>query len=190
MSDDGRYEALISAGIAAYDAKDRAHFTLGQLAAAVEKDYGNDALGAYAADINAERARLAEYRTVWNFYEMSAVADYYDTFANLRYSHWRDAMRLGDKAAALSFLAEASDGGLKVEAARVELAKRLGKPVPGRKVAEFEIMYAQITHDHVSSTVGLEVNGDAAWLIPLLTAPDTRYRVVVYALPDAESASS
>lgn len=147
MSDDGRYEALISAGIAAYDAKDRAHFTLGQLAAAVEKDYGNDALGAYAADINAERARLAEYRTVWNFYEMSAVADYYDAFANLRYSHWRDAMRLGDKTAALLFLAEASDGGLKVEAARVELAKLAGKPVTGRKVWEGDAIYSVPTTD-------------------------------------------
>lgn len=187
MSDDGRYEALISAGIAAYDAKDRAHFTLGQLAAAVEKDYGNDALGAYAADINAERARLAEYRTVWKFYEMSAVADYYDTFANLRYSHWRDAMRLGDKTSALSFLAEASDGGLKVEAARVELVKRLGKPVTGRKVAEFEAnIFDFTTYETIPGwTEGYTMIAFST-SVPLEKPSDrNRYRVVVYALESA-----
>lgn len=137
MSDNGNYEALVSAGIAAYDAKDRAHFVLGQLASEVETVYGDDSLGKYAADINAERARIDEYRRVWNFYQFPAVAAFYDTFANLRYSHWRDAMRLKTREAALAFLAEASDNGWLVEGARAELDRRAGKPVPGRKVAEF-----------------------------------------------------
>jgi len=178
MSDNGQWEALTSAGITAYEAKDRAHFTLGMLAAQVETDYGSDALGKYAAAINAEKARLAEYRTVWTFYRYSAVADFYDTYPGLRYTHWRDAMRLKDRDAALAFLAEVSDNDWLVEAARAELDKRAGKQPPGRKVWEGE---CSITWRIDGLPTIEQVSGEA---LPLYGG---RYLIRVYALPESEA---
>jgi len=189
MTDNGNYEALVSAGIAAYDAKDRAHFVLGQLASEVETVYGDDSLGKYAADINAERARIDEYRRVWNFYQFPAVAAFYDTFANLRYSHWRDAMRLKTREAALAFLAEASDNGWLVEGARAELDRRAGKPVPGRKVAEFEAKCRGYKALH-GGLIGMTFAMDGGTNIDGILAAwrkDEPIRVVVYALESAAS---
>lgn len=179
MTDNGTWDRLVAMGIDAYEAKDRAHFTLGQLASEVETVYGDDSLGNYARDINAERARLYEYRSVWNFYAFSAVAEYYDRFANLRYSHYRDAMRFRDRDKALAFLAHASDDGLLVEQARVEIAQRMGKPVTGRKVWEGECYVNYYT----SEAVITPTDGTA------LPVYGGRYIVKVYALPDTPPAS-
>lgn len=192
MSDNGQWEALTSAGITAYEAKDRAHFTLGMLAAQVEKDYGSDALGKYAAAINAEKARLAEYRTVWTFYRYSAVADFYDTYPGLRYTHWRDAMRLKDRDAALAFLAEASDNDWLVEAARAELDKRAGKQPPGHKVAEFECVfeggYQYLADIREPKKFHVEFTVSADQYNALDMTHDARYLIRVYTLPEAQAA--
>jgi len=125
------WEALCDAGRLAADDLDTGRWRIGDLAMLVERSYGANAIGKYAIEINIEKRRV---------YEMCALAHFYPPetrylFPNLRYSHYRDAARLGDLERSLEFLTQSSDEGLTVEQARLRL---LGKTKPDK--VKFEII--------------------------------------------------
>jgi hypothetical protein len=127
------WETLVSKGIEAVDRQDRERWVLGDLALAVTTHYGEDTIGDYAKSIKLKPPTLRSYERVAKFYTYGENRPQY---TNLSWSHYRAAMRLKDTDAALDFLKQCADETLTVESAEVELIKRLGKPVPPRKLFE------------------------------------------------------
>lgn len=126
------YEACINLGIVAREKNDSARWLIGDLAQLVHKEYGRNRIGEFAKKINEPVDRVKEYRTVSAFWQRAVRADFLGVEA-LSYSHFRVAKRLKDMALALAFLNEAATKGWTVEATRLVLNERLGKPpVPVR----------------------------------------------------------
>lgn len=125
VQDETAWEALCDAGRQAAARLDEGRWLLGDLALRVRTRYGEDAVGKFATESGVEAKRVYEYRQVSAFYEPDAR-----DFPNLAWTHFRDAMRLGE--GALHFLERASAEGWTVEGARIEAARILGKPVQGK----------------------------------------------------------
>jgi hypothetical protein len=126
------WEALASAGREVMQHMDTGRWLAGDLALRVEKHYGTDALGKYAADIGiASRETLKDYRKVAARYESGVRA----SFPALSWSHYRAAVRAGDDAEL--FLVQAQDNGWPVSELARQIAAAIGKPVPPEKLAEF-----------------------------------------------------
>ncbi len=132
------WDVICEAGRAAQTNMDEARWIIGDLALAVKKQYREDRLKDFADEINVERARVKEYRTVCRFYEKAARASFLADRPNLTYSHLRDAMRLSDPDRAYAFLEEAAANTWTVGTARLKLQERLGKPVPPKTLEDFE----------------------------------------------------
>lgn len=139
MSDNGAYEQLVAAGMAAKEHADTMRWELGALAAHVVTEYGQRTFAQYATDIGEERKTLYTYRHVHRLFgeKFSTWGQFRERYPNLSWSHARDALRLKDVDAACAWLEEASAHGWSVEAARVELAKRCGQPVPPRPLLQW-----------------------------------------------------
>jgi len=154
MTEFGSWEALCDASRHAADDLDTGRWRIGDLAMQVERAYGADTIGKYAIEINIEKRRV---------YEMCALAHFYPPetrtlFPNLRYSHYRDAARLGDLERSLKFLEQASDEGLTVEQARLRLS---GKTQSDK--VKFEIIPARVeiyTHEQAQVIIAID-NADA-----------------------------
>lgn len=126
------WEALADAGRAVMQHMDTGRWLAGDLALRVEKAYGTDALGKYAADIGiASRSTLKDYRMVAARYQIDVRA----AFPALSWSHYRTAMRAG--ADAEVWLVQAQDNGWPVAELHRAIAAAIGQPVPPRKLAEF-----------------------------------------------------
>lgn len=121
------WESLTNAGTQARKFMDDSKFFLGDLAGLVTGNHGENALGKYATDIEVNVATLRGYERVSGFYPSSARA-----YNSLSWSHYRLAIRAGDKA--LAFLAECDKNGWSVSEANRELVRREGKPVPPKKL--------------------------------------------------------
>jgi hypothetical protein len=128
------WEELTSAGQEAAKHMDTGRWLLGDLAQAVKATYGEDKLGQYASLVSVKAQTLRGYERVSSFYARGELSR--PEYENLSWSHYRAAMRLKDTDAALDFLKQCADETLTVESAEVELIKRLGKPVPPRKLFE------------------------------------------------------
>jgi hypothetical protein len=87
------WEDLIGAGIQLAEMQDRDRWQLGELAARCVGRYGDDAFNKYATAIDVKSKTLYDYKRVFDFYgKNSARAE------NLRWSHYRKAMEMKDKA--------------------------------------------------------------------------------------------
>lgn len=121
------WEALADAGRAVMTEMDTGRWLAGDLALRVEKCYGTDALGQYAADIGiASKSTLKDYRAVAARYTKDARA----AFPALSWSHYRTALRAKDDAEL--FLVQAQDNGWPVAELNRQIAAAIGKPVPPR----------------------------------------------------------
>lgn len=149
------WEMVISAGIDASDKGDEARWMIGDLALLVKKSYGDDAIGKFAKDIHAPVKRVEEYRTVCAFWDRqkSARADFLAELKNVYYSHYREALRLGDYDKAVQFIEDCALNDWTYEAARLEVNKRLGKPEPSAKILDTVARVEDI--DGLSITIGL-----------------------------------
>ena len=135
------WESLADAGRAVMTEMDTGRWLAGDLALRVEKCYGTDALGQYAADIGiASKSTLKDYRAVAARYTKDARA----AFPALSWSHYRTALRAKDDAEL--YLVQAQDNGWPVAVMAREIAAAIGKPVPPRKLAEFTATVG--THGH------------------------------------------
>jgi len=161
------YETLVNAGLALADDLDGRKWTLGDLSCLVDKAYGQNMLRQFADRINIEAARLAEYRTVARYYPRQNPARAELLSRGVRYTHFRDAMRLKDVNDSVQFLHEAADNGWKVEAARVELAKRAGKSIPPARYLDAVTRIVAVRRNGNIGVVTLEMD---AFLLDALAA--------------------
>lgn len=180
--DSDPWEALVSAGITASDHLETGRWTIGDLALRVEKKYGSNSIEQWAKSIKVEVARVKEYRTVAGFWhrEKSARAEILDAARNLYYSHFREAMRLEDMDEAEGFLRECADNDWTVEAARLELNKRLGKPEPPEKLVDVVAKVVEI--DPANGAVMVLLGRDEAAALRL----GDRYRIAIWEPGDVE----
>jgi hypothetical protein len=119
------WEALADAGRSVMQHMDTGRWLAGDLALRVEKKYGTDALGKYAADIGiASRETLKKYRQVSERYEKGTRG----AFPALSWTHFRDAMRAKDDAEL--FLVQAQDNGWPVAELNRQIAAAIGARVP------------------------------------------------------------
>jgi hypothetical protein len=125
VSDD--WEELASAGREVMQHMDTGRWLAGDLALRVEKKYGTDALGKYAADIGiASRETLKQYRQVSARYQSATRV----AFPALSWTHFRDAMRAKDDAEL--WLVQAQDNGWPSAVMAREIAAAIGARVPPR----------------------------------------------------------
>ena len=142
------WEALASAGREVMQHMDTGRWLAGDLALRVEKRYGTDALGKYAADIGiAQRATLKAYRQVAARYEKEIRI----AFPALSWSHYRAALRAKDDAEL--FLVQAQDNGWPVAELNRAIAAAIGAPVPPRLLW--------------SGDVRIVTDGEGGWYIEL-----------------------
>lgn len=130
------WETLADAGRTAAQDMDSGRFLLGDLALRIEKRYGQDSIGQYSADIGLARAgTLREYARVARRFDIPTRIAFAGD-AGLNWSHFREALRAKDDAEI--WLARAADEGWPVAEMARQISAALGKPVPPRKLAEFE----------------------------------------------------
>lgn len=144
------WEAVCDKGREAADGMDAGRWILGELASSVQTHWGDTRLDDFAIAVAVEKKRIYEYRGVYRFYEFSATAEFRADNPMLRYSHYRDAMRLGDEHKAMAFLNMCSLAGLTVEQARLKLVELLGKPTPPKKLADLTVPW----HDAANAVAG------------------------------------
>lgn len=124
------WEACVSAGIQAKALLNEGRWAIGDLACLIATRYNENAIRNYAHSIKYGVRSVYEYRQVAGYWEMCARAQYLQECPNLDYSHYREAMRLKSLKAAKAFLYECADQDWTYDKARIELNKRLGKPLP------------------------------------------------------------
>jgi hypothetical protein len=131
------YQAAVGLGQMDRESKDRARWRIGDLARLVTKAYGQNRIADFAKDINEPVDRVKEYRTVCRYWERSVRADFL-ALPTLTYSHFRIALRFADREDACDFLQDCAANAWTVEAARIELKKRLGEPLPAARLLDAE----------------------------------------------------
>jgi|OM-RGC.v1.016879935 hypothetical protein len=186
-TDDGRYEAAVSAALQLTNDLDAHRWDIGDLAAAVRMAYGQDRMGQFANDIGLPKPTVSEYKLMAQFYPKSARAEFP---ANMTYSHAREARKLVRKLhkdedyetrldAALVFLEAWGDDGLTVGQAQVEVTRLTGKRVtPGKLLdVECEVYLPVPPTDEMLGLYAADVDWSAL-------EGGKRYRVVVYPVDD------
>lgn len=178
------WEMMVAVGLDAQERLDTGRWLIGDLALLIPKQYGSDRLGEFAKAIRVEVARAREYRTVARFWDRqsSARAEILATYASITYSHMREAMRLGKPEAARDFIEECAAEAWSVEAARLKLRERLGKPAPLCKLMDAEATIQNIREDMICFRAAREDlhNPGECWLKGV-----QRVRLVLYEVRDA-----
>lgn len=124
-------EEYISRGQLAASAIDQGRWIIGDDACVIKTQYGKHTLDEYAKAINVAKDRVEDYRGVCKFYsEISVRTEYLESNPMITFSHMRVAKRLKDVQKAYDFLDECSNNAYTVEKARIELQRKLGKPIP------------------------------------------------------------
>lgn len=90
------YEAICDAGREAIARIDRDRWYVGDLACLVETTYSEHNLDDFAMMIGISKRAAQQYRQVSAFYEKRTRCAFEDT--NITYTHFRTAMKAGDKA--------------------------------------------------------------------------------------------
>lgn len=135
------FEEAVTVCLDAAEKMDEARWMIGDMALLItsEKHYGADAVGQFAKRINVAVDSVQDYRMMAAYYEKSARADILGQMAVLSYSHFKVARRLKDLGglpASIAFLTECADNSWTIEAARLEMDKRLGKEPKQKEQAE------------------------------------------------------
>lgn len=156
---DDIWQDVISLGITIADADDDNHFKLGRLAASVGKKYGEDRIGIFADAIRKSKKPLQEWRQVWVFWGMEMITQF-RAFPMVRYSHFRCAMRVGQKLddpnAAYRFMMDAVENEWSVGKTEVEAAQRMGKTVGPIKLSEGTAEVVKVSGSNVTLKVANE----------------------------------
>lgn len=145
---DDKYELICDMGREAADSLDEGRYTLGTLAAQIETRYNEHTIADFAIAVGVEKKRVYEYRQVIGFMEQISVdADYRAANPQLRYSHYRCAMRFPSWNVARKFLDECSTEGWTVEQARLKVLDALGKPEPPKKLLDATMLFAHLPYE-------------------------------------------
>lgn len=148
------FETAVSAGSNVVRQDDDAKLFWGDAAVLIAKQYGPDRVSVWASEIGKEKERIAEYRTVCTYYPRSVrrqflQATYKDNHLPMPkalYSKFAIAKRFKDVEVSLDFIAS-SDPVISAEAFRLSVNKKLGKPTPAEKLADFETSRETAAYD-------------------------------------------
>jgi len=181
---DDIWEMAIGAGLQAHEDMDTGRWLIGDLSLLVSKQYGEHRIEDFAKSIKVEVGRAKEYRTVCRFWRKSVRTDFLADRPNVTYSHLRIAMRLKMLEKAMDFIEECSDSDWTAEFARLELNRRLGKPVPPPRVLDAQANLRLI--DSKTFTLTLEalsfIVGDGLGIVD-----GKSVRIVMYELSKDEN---
>lgn len=108
---------------------DEARVIIGALASTIKKRYGENTVSKFADRIGWHSKSVYGYRRMVEFYGWQYLRETWleDEDTPLRYTHFRDAMRLGETSTALNFL-ETCAVHMSPDEARRELTLMAGKP--------------------------------------------------------------
>lgn len=117
------YEAAVSIGIQNENELTVQRWLQGDLVLRVAKQYGEGIVVKFATALNVNTSTLKQRRTMSHFYEK----DTRYLFDDLGYSHFREAMRLGDMDSAVEALRHASENDMPVWEFAKYIDLKLGK---------------------------------------------------------------
>lgn len=183
---DDIWEMSIGAGLQAHEDMDAGRWRIGDLALLIGKQYGEHRIEDFAKSIKVEVGRVKEYRTVCHFWQKSVRTDILEACPNATYSHLRIAMRLKNLQAAMDFVDECSANDWTAEFARLELNKRLGKPVPPRRLLDGQ---AKLVSGELERLI-LELLS-ASFIVNegLTKLEGKQVRIVMYEVPEDDDAA-
>lgn len=143
LTDD--WESLTAIGQLIRQQQDGHRWLLGDLAAKVERAYGDKSLEKFSSDIGIDRVKtLRDYHRVARFYPSAARAE----FPALSWSHYREAMRSGDVDKAMAKLEEAEGNNWPV----AELGRKIGGRTHWKKVFDKEGLSVEL-YQFITQTV-------------------------------------
>lgn len=177
------WESICETGRLAAANMDEGRWLIGDLSLLVQTEYGEDRIGQFAVQINVDKARVQEYRTVCQFWQKSVRAEILHECPLISYTHMRMAMKLEDLSVATEFVEQCNANGWTVEQARLELNNRLGKPSPPGKVMDMEMDLTMVDFE-----TGL-VYFHSPMTPPQELKVGTTYRLVLYEVPEEDNAS-
>jgi hypothetical protein len=126
------WDIAIGIGLEHAESDSKSAFTIGDLACAVEKRYGEKRIETFAQTIKKEIRSVKDRRTVCRAFPKNARADFLENNPNLFFSHFRVVTRVVRKInrqTAFDLLEKASALDWTVEKLAVEKDKLLGKDV-------------------------------------------------------------
>jgi len=182
------WEELIDRGIQAARDIDHNRWQLGALAATVEMNYGQNALGKWAAAINVSVRRVQDYRTVYRFWPDSVLLTLLDELPNLSWSHYRMAAHRADKlaeatglepiVAATQAVCKASDDDLTIEQHFDEYLRGIcGLPPVDNPIAELS---GQLVDDEYGMLILAGDDDEAVSKLYQCVPDGSRIRVRIY----------
>jgi hypothetical protein len=134
------YDDAVAIGTVMAADMDVRRWGLGDLAASLKPVYGGNIVGLFAVDIHMVKKTLQSYERVASYYDDKSLrrSQFIEANPMLIWTHYRDAVRLGDVEASYDFLGLASERGWTAEQAGIELAIKAGNGTARIKLFEFE----------------------------------------------------
>jgi len=161
---DAQWEALADMARGLLDEQDRQRWLLGEIVDTVETHYDDNSIIKFCEEVKANPKTMYQYRAVYRFYPKDVWREY----PMVRYTQWRDAMRLKDVNAALDLLARFNDKNTRM----IEFYNELER-LQGKKSTVVEKVFDKVTE--------VRRRGDAViFICDAIIDPSARYRVVVY----------
>jgi hypothetical protein len=124
------WSALTDMARSLLDEQDRQRWQLGEIVDTVETYYDDNSIIKFCEEVKANPKTMYQYRAVYRFYPKGVWHDY----PMVRYTQWRDAMRLKDVNAALDLLARFNDKNMRMVDFYNELKAMLGTNSTAEKV--------------------------------------------------------
>lgn len=118
---------LVTIGTQALTQIDAGRFVIGDCALLVDSHYGKDEIGRFADDINIEKKRAMEYRTVSRYYPPQIRAQFEGL--PITYSHYKAAMRYDDLEQSIDILHQAAGSLWRVMDMVNAIKEQLGEPI-------------------------------------------------------------
>lgn len=126
------YETALNIGIQDESEMNERRWRQGDLVLRVAKQYGDSIVVKFATALNVNTSTLKQRRTMSSFYSNS---DTRVSYPNVGYSHYREAMRLGDVDLAVAALEHASENDMPVWEFAKYINLLLGKePEPSKNI--------------------------------------------------------
>lgn len=134
QDNDAAWEIMCELGRNLVNSADGKQWDLGDLALEVDKEYGKNRIGEWAIAIGLAVSTAKQYRRMSSYYEK----DMRTAFPNLTRSHYLNAIMGKDISASLELLTEASNGDWTIDRTKVERKRRVGRPLPPKKIMDYE----------------------------------------------------
>lgn len=135
---------------------DSKRWVIGDHALLIETKYGQHTMEDFSRDIGMNRSTLSNWKRVSEFYPDSFRRSILDSFPNLTYSHYKDALRCEDLNAAIQWLEQCSAEGWSPDKAAYELSQKIGKPDSSGIPAKIEKIFTRDGMCILEISIGLD----------------------------------